>query len=94
MQLPSLDTILDVAPIAIRALVLWQKVVTIEPGRVWSVNSHIVRWDGAGFVCDCTNWELHHTEQHGLCKHALAVCLRSEAYRIQAEQELEEVVHV
>lgn len=87
---PSIKTIeeFDLWPFVRRALGLLGKVKEIEK-RVWSVNGHIIRWDGAGFLCDCFNWEVFHVRQGGFCKHSLAVCLRSKSYRDRILQALE-----
>jgi len=92
MEVPTLDAIRDNAPIAIRALGLVHAVHAVDGG--WFVNGYLVRWDGAGFVCDCPNWEFHHTGQRGHCKHTLAVYLQTETYRTEVTEALEEVVHV
>ena len=94
---PSIGTLdeYNLWPFVGRALGLIYAVKLISP-NVWSVHGHIVRWDGAGFVCDCEDWERHHVEQGGWCKHSIAVALQSSSYRerIVAAMEERKVAHV
>ncbi|MCK4306081.1 MAG: SWIM zinc finger family protein [Candidatus Eisenbacteria sp.] len=93
---PSIETLAkyELFPFVRRALGLILAVEEIGH-NVWSVNNRcIVQWDGAGFVCDCTNWQLHGGAQGGYCKHSLAVCLRSDSYRARVNEALQEACHV
>jgi len=79
---PSVETIMEKGlwPCVRRALPIIRSVTEVDAG--WSVHGHLVEWrEGSGWRCDCENWERHSKEQGGVCKHTLAVCLRSESYR-------------
>jgi len=79
---PSVETLEkhNLWPFVLRGLGLIHAVTQFRDG--WLINdTHIVMWDGAGFVCDCENWQRYHQEQDGFCKHSLAVCLQSDSYR-------------
>lgn len=94
---PSVETIdkYDLWPFVRRALGLIRDVREID-ANTWEVHHYIVRWDGAGFLCECWNWETYHQRQGGFCKHSLAVSLRSTSYRERIltamdEKEVEDV---
>jgi len=71
-----------------RALGLIHAVRELGENR-WSVNGHVVVWDGVGWLCDCTDYALKGPSHGYYCKHPLAVCLRSEAYRWRVIEAIE-----
>ena len=88
---PSVETISELRlwPFFRRALPLLREVKQIPAG--WSVHGHLVEWrDAGGWRCDCENWERYGRDQGGICKHVLAVCLRSESYRARIIKAAEE----
>ncbi len=89
---PSVETITErgLWPFVWRALPLLREVKEIPAG--WQVHGHLVEWrDDTGWRCDCENWERYAVQQGGVCKHVLAVCLRSDSYRARMIEASEEV---
>jgi len=79
---PSVETITAhfLWPFVRRALPILREVRRVKAG--WSVHGHLVEWhDGPGWRCDCENWARYSAAQAGICKHVMAVCLRSDSYR-------------